>query len=169
MAGVALNHELNYLGHETSQQNRLVSKCRDAVITFRPCVQQMRHGATPEADLHELWKRIVFNMLVRNTDDHLRNHGFILVPDKGCSAAYDMNPVPYSEALKLNVSEHDNALDPDLARSVAGYFRFKEQEALAIIDDFRTKIRLLWRPAAKKLGISAKEQRQMASAFRLAE
>ncbi|MFI8743847.1 type II toxin-antitoxin system HipA family toxin [Pseudomonas sp. NPDC077186] len=131
----------------------------------------MRHGATPEADLQELWKRIVFNMLVSNTDDHLRNHGFILVPDKGwqLSAAYDMNPVPYADGLKLNVSESDNALDLDLALSVAGYFRLKQQDALEIIEDFRTKVRLLWRPAAKKLGISVKEQGQMASAFRLAD
>ncbi|BAU73866.1 type II toxin-antitoxin system HipA family toxin [Metapseudomonas furukawaii] len=131
----------------------------------------IRHGATPEADLQELWKRIVFNMLVSNTDDHLRNHGFILVPGKGwqLSAAYDMNPVPYSDGLKLNVSESDNALDLDLARSVAGYFRLKPQEALEIIEDFRAKVRLLWRPAAKKLRISAKEQERMASAFHLAE
>ncbi|MDH4558135.1 HipA domain-containing protein [Pseudomonas sp. BN417] len=131
----------------------------------------IRHGATPGADLQELWKRIVFNMLVGNTDDHLRNHGFILVPGKGwlLSAAYDMNPVPYSDGLKLNVSESDNALDLDLAISVAGYFRLKQQEALEIIEDLRAKVRLLWRPAAKKLGISAKEQERMASAFRLAE
>jgi serine/threonine-protein kinase HipA len=131
----------------------------------------MRHGATPEADLQELWKRIVFNMLVSNTDDHLRNHGFILVPGKGwqLSAAYDMNPVPYADGLKLNVSESDNAQDLDLALSVAGYFRLKQQDALEIIEDFRTKVRLLWRPAAKKLGISVKEQGRMASAFRLAE
>jgi serine/threonine-protein kinase HipA len=131
----------------------------------------MRQGATPEADLQELWKRIVFNMLVSNTDDHLRNHGFILVPGKGwqLSAAYDMNPVSYADGLKLNVSEFDNALDLDLALSVAGYFRLKQQDALEIIEDFRTKVRLLWRPASKKLGISVKEQGRMASAFRLAE
>ncbi|MOA29031.1 hypothetical protein D3C78_1500180 [compost metagenome] len=110
-------------------------------------------------------------MLVSNTDDHLRNHGFILVPGKGwqLSAAYDMNPVPYSDGLKLNVSESDNALDLDLAISVAGYFRLKQQEALEIIENFRAKVQMLWRPAAKKLGISAKEQGRMAPAFRLAE
>jgi serine/threonine-protein kinase HipA len=131
----------------------------------------IRHGATPGADLQELWKRIVFNMLVSNTDDHLRNHGFILVPGKGwqLSAAYDMNPMPDSDGLKLNVSESDNALDLDLAVSVAGYFRLTQHDALEIIEGFRTKIRLLWRPAAKKLGINAKEQGRMASAFRLAE
>lgn len=43
----------------------------------------MGHGSQPNADLRELWSRIVFNILVSNTDDHLRNHGFILVPGKG--------------------------------------------------------------------------------------
>ena len=61
------------------------------------------------------------NALISNTDDPLRNHGFILVPGKGwrLSDAYDMNPVPESQGLKLNVSEADNAMDLDLARSVA--------------------------------------------------
>jgi serine/threonine-protein kinase HipA len=58
-----------------------------------------------DADLRELWSRIVFNMLVSNTDDHLRNHGFLLVPGKGwrLSEAYDMNPVPGSHGLKSNL------------------------------------------------------------------
>ncbi|MCY1311484.1 hypothetical protein D9M70_617880 [compost metagenome] len=101
----------------------------------------------------------------------MRNHGFILVPGKGwqLSAAYDMNPVPDSDGLKLNVSESDNALDLDLAVSVAGYFRLTQHDALEIIEDFRAKVRLLWRPAARKLGINAREQGRMASAFRLAE
>lgn len=52
------------------------------------------HGVQTNDDLRELWTRIVFNLLVSNTDDHLRNHGFILVPGKGwrLSKAYDMNP-----------------------------------------------------------------------------
>src|SRR6476620_4273373 len=50
------------------------------------------------------WSRIVFNLLVSNVDDHLRNHGFIMVPGKGwrLSEAYDMNPVPESHGLTLN-------------------------------------------------------------------
>lgn len=60
-----------------------------------------------------------------NTDDHLRNHGFILVLGKGSrlSPGYDMNPVPESQGLKLNVSEDYDTMDLDLARSVALYFR----------------------------------------------
>jgi len=77
------------------------------------------YGAQTSADLQELWSRVVFNMLVSNTDDHLRNHGFLLVPGKGwrLSKAFDMNPVADSQGLRLNVSEADNVLDLDLVLS----------------------------------------------------
>ena len=90
------------------------------------------HGAQTDTDLHQLWSRIVFNLLVSNTDDHLRNHGFILVPGKGwrLSEAYDMNPVPESHGLKLNISEADNAMDLDLARSVAPIFASTRREPM---------------------------------------
>lgn len=127
------------------------------------------HGAQTESDLRELWSRIVFNMLVSNTDDHLRNHGFILVPGKGwrLSHAYDMNPVAHANGLKLNVSEADNAQDLSLARSVAPYFRVKPAVAEKIIAKGRSVARQ-WRKIADRLGISKREQASMAPAFRLA-
>jgi serine/threonine-protein kinase HipA len=129
----------------------------------------IREGAQTKADLRELWSRIVFNMLVSNTDDHLRNHGFILVPGKGwrLSEAFDMNPVPDSHELTLNISEHDNALDLDLARSVAHYFRVSQEDANQIIADFGAIV-ALWPIIAKALRLSAREQGAMESAFRLA-
>jgi serine/threonine-protein kinase HipA len=129
----------------------------------------INHGAQTDTDLRELWSRIVFNMLVSNTDDHLRNHGFILVPGKGwrLSAAYDMNPVPESHGLKLNVSEADNAMDLDLARSVAPYFRLSMADANGIIEQSQAVVRQ-WTKIANKLQVRAQEQERMASAFRLA-
>lgn len=129
----------------------------------------IRAGAQTHADLHELWRRIVFNMLVSNTDDHLRNHGFILVPGKGwrLSPAFDMNPVPLSAGLRLNVSASDNALDLELARSVAHLFRLRKPEAEAILERCVFICRQ-WRAVAQALKISASEQAAMASAFRLA-
>ena len=55
-----------------------------------------QHGASPEQDMAELWRRIVFTVMIANTDDHLRNHGFIYERHKGwrLSPAYDMNPTP---------------------------------------------------------------------------
>jgi len=129
----------------------------------------MDHGAQTDADLRELWSRIVFNMLVSNTDDHLRNHGLILVPGKGwrLSEAYDMNPVADAHGLKLNVSEADNALDLDLAKSVSHFFRLKKDEADEIIANFQMVISQ-WANIAGALNISRREQDRMASAFRLA-
>ncbi|HVL07707.1 MAG TPA: HipA domain-containing protein [Burkholderiaceae bacterium] len=130
----------------------------------------MRHGAQTNADLRELWSRIVFNILVSNTDDHLRNHGFILVPGCGwkLAEAYDMNPVPAADGLKLNITEADNALDLELAREVAGYFRLTLAKADEIIETFRDTVRQ-WRVIATSLGLSAREQERMAGAFRIAE
>lgn len=127
------------------------------------------HGAHTAIDLRELWSRIVFNQLVSNTDDHLRNHGCILVPGKGwCLApAYDMNPVPGAHGLKLNISQADNALDLELARSVAPYFRVNLKAAEEIIARSQAVV-LHWSKVAAKLGISAREQDRMAAAFGLA-
>ena len=127
------------------------------------------HGARTVADLRELWSRIVFNMLVSNTDDHLRNHGFLLVPGKGwrLSEAYDMNPVPGSHGLKLNVSEADNAMDLDLARSVAPYFRISKKVAAEVITNSQAIVKQ-WPRIAGGLRVPARERQRMADAFRLA-
>ncbi len=127
------------------------------------------HGAQTNADLRELWSRIVFNMLVSNTDDHLRNHGFILVPGKGwrLSDVYDMNPVPESHGLKLNVSEADNVMDLDLARSVAPHFRVSKKLAAEVIERSLSVVKQ-WPKIADSLRLSPREQERMAAAFRLA-
>lgn len=129
----------------------------------------MRHGAQPNIDLRELWARIVFNLLVSNADDHLRNHGFLLEPDAGwrLSAAYDMNPVALADGLKLNITEADNALNLELAREVCEYFRLSLKDADEIVDDFRGIVGQ-WRTLATRLALSAREQERMADAFRLA-
>ena len=129
----------------------------------------IEHGSQPAVDLRELWTRIVFNVLVSNGDDHLRNHGFLLVPRRGwkLAPAYDINPAPEATGLKLNISEADNALDLELTRSVAPYFRVKSKQASEIIARCRAAVQN-WPKLAKALGISAREQRHMAEAFRLA-
>ncbi len=129
----------------------------------------INQGANTDQDLRELWSRIVFNMLVSNTDDHLRNHGFLLEPGAGwvLSPAYDINPDPHGNGLKLNVSEADNAQDLDLARQVASVFRVKAAEANGIIEDF-VSIVGRWREVAERVGIRSSEQDRMESAFRLA-
>ena len=125
----------------------------------------MRQGAQVKEDMEELFRRIVFNVSIKNIDDHLRNHGFMLT-SKGwiLSPAYDVNPVHYGTGLTLNISESDNSLDFELARSVAPYFRLKDGQAVAIIEQVKTT-RKSWSELATSLGISRSEQEMMEPAF----
>jgi serine/threonine-protein kinase HipA len=122
-------------------------------------------GANVHEDLEQLWRRIVFNICVSNTDDHLRNHGFILT-DRGwiLSPAYDINPVETGTGLKLNISENDNALDLNLAMEVCPYFRLKKERANEIMEDVKIAVRN-WRKVATKHGISYSEQELKSRAF----
>lgn len=125
----------------------------------------VQYGASPSEDLIELWRRIVFSIAVSNTDDHLRNHGFLLTP-RGwtLSSAYDLNPNPQGTGLSLNISMDDNSLDFDLALSVAEYFRLnttQAKEQLAKIDSIVGK----WREIAYELKIPSREIADMAPAF----
>lgn len=88
------------------------------------------HGSNPKADLVELWKRIVFNMCVSNTDDHLRNHAFLLKPGGwSLSPMFDVNPEPMGDELSLNVDETENRIRIELAISVAERFGITKKEA----------------------------------------
>ena len=102
----------------------------------------MTNGASVDQDLEELWRRIVFSICVTNTDDHLRNHGFILT-DGGwlISPAYDINPVETGSGLKLNISDSDNSLDLDLALDVCEFFRLEEDRAKEIIAEIKSAVR----------------------------
>lgn len=129
----------------------------------------VRYGAKVDEDLAELFRRIIFSICVKNTDDHLRNHGFILTPQGWrLSPAFDINPNPLGFGLKLNISEHDNSLDLELAKSQATYYRLSEDEASTIIQEVQSAISK-WRPVAKQLGISNFEQREMEPAFLLSK
>lgn len=126
----------------------------------------IQNGARVNENLKELWKRIVFYICVSNTDDHLRNHGFILT-DEGwvLSPAYDINPAESGSGLSLNISEDDNSLDLGLAREVAGYFRIAPKEADNLIATI-TSVVGRWRPIATGFGISKPEQERMATAYK---
>ncbi len=124
-----------------------------------------KHGADVDVDLPELWRRIVFSICVSNTDDHLRNHGF-LITDAGwkLSPAYDVNPEPTGTGLHLNISEDDNSLNLELALEVADYFRLGNDEAKSVVDEV-VGVVARWRDVAGNLGISRGEQEGMAPAF----
>jgi len=126
------------------------------------------NGANPKADLVQLWKRIVFNMAVTNTDDHLRNHAFILTK-KGwvLSPLYDVNPVPYGDELSLNVDEEDNRISLELAVQTAPRFGITEAEAEKIAGDMIRIVGDHWRPLAGRYGLSRGQIEEMRPAFSL--
>jgi serine/threonine-protein kinase HipA len=124
-----------------------------------------RNGANIESDLAELWQRIVFSLFVSNTDDHLRNHGFILT-GKGwiLSPAFDINPNEDGSGLSLNISLDDNSLDLDLALEVAAYFRLTRENALSKIENIKKSV-IDWRSVAKKYQLPKSEQELMTKVF----
>lgn len=124
------------------------------------------NGANPKDDLIELWKRIVFNMAVTNTDDHLRNHAFILTKQGWIlSPLYDVNPVPYGDELSLNVDETDNRISIELAIWTAPHFGISETNAEKYAEEIIKKVRDNWLPLALKYGLSRGQIEKMRPAF----
>ncbi len=125
------------------------------------------HTADPEKDLAQLWRRIIFNILISNTDDHLRNHGFLL-SSKGwsLSPAYDINPEADKAGLSLNIDINDNSLDLDLALSVGEYFLLTKEQMSVVIEEVQSVIKT-WPLLAKKLKIPNSEQIMMERAFKV--
>ena len=128
-----------------------------------------RYGANPKQDMHELWRRIVFNILISNTDDHLRNHAFLYTGPDGwrLSPAYDLNPVPTDikpRVLTTAIDLDDGAASLDLAMSVVGYFELDEAKAHVIAAEVGQAV-ATWREEASQLSLTRAEIDRMASAF----
>jgi serine/threonine-protein kinase HipA len=124
------------------------------------------HGGNIKEDLTELWRRIIFNIAVSNTDDHMRNHGFIIENGKWrLSPAFDVNPSIDKEELALNIDDNSGLLDFELALSVKEYFRLSNEEAESILSRIRKAIGN-WEKLAKQIGIPRAEIDLMRSAFR---
>ena len=123
-------------------------------------------GANVQQDLHELWRRIVFNIAISNTDDHLRNHGFLLTK-KGwvLSPVFDVNPSVEKDHLSLNIDMEDGSLNFELAKSVGIYFQLDNAQMNKIIKKVKSVVQQ-WEAVAKAIGISRKEQVLMGDAFR---
>ena len=123
-------------------------------------------GSETRTDLHQLWRRIIFNIAVSNTDDHLRNHGFILKRNGWrLSPAYDINPSIDKDGLALNIDMTNNALDFELAESIGEYFQLNDKQMQVIIKEVSKAVKK-WKAIAAETGISTVEQELMAPAFR---
>jgi serine/threonine-protein kinase HipA len=128
-----------------------------------------QHGAVIDADLEELWRRIVFYILISNTDDHLRNLGFLYVGSGGwrLAPAYDLNPVPVEtkpRVLSTNIDLEDGTASLELAFEVADYFKLSPKRARAIVGQVG-KVVARWDKEAGELGIGKTERERMSSAF----
>ena len=128
-----------------------------------------RHGARPREDLSQLWRRIVFNILVSNTDDHLLNHGFLYEGQAGwrLSPAYDMNPVPVDvkpRILSTAIELADPSASLELALANAEYFGVTRNAARAVIGELG-RATACWRDTGTAIGLGAAEIDRMASAF----
>ena len=128
-----------------------------------------QHGAAPKQDMHALWRRIVFSILISNTDDHLRNHGFLWAGSTGwrLSPAYDLNPMPPDikpRVLTTAIDLDDGTASLKLAFKVASYFELSKDEAHKIAKQVGQAV-APWRQVAKKLGLTLAEIDRMASAF----
>ena len=128
-----------------------------------------RHGAAPRQDLSQLWRRIVFNVLISNTDDHLRNHGFLYADHRGwrLSPAYDLNPVPVDvrpRILATSIHADDPAASLDLALQTAAFYGLDGKEACRITSEVAAGV-MPWRNVARGFGAARPDIDRMASAF----
>ncbi len=128
-----------------------------------------RHGASPKEDMRLLWRRIVFTVLISNTDDHLRNHAFLYQRPDGwtLAPAYDVNPVPVDikpRVLTTAIDLDDTTASLDLALSVAAYFELDQPEAKGIAGEVG-RVVATWRDEAARQGLTRQEIDRMASAF----
>ena len=107
-------------------------------------------------------------MAVSNTDDHLRNHGFLLT-NAGWRLAplFDVNPVPSGDSLSLNVSEYDNTIDLSLALEVAEYFGLTNRDAEKSATQICDTVQNNWTRLAEQYGLSRGAIEYMRPAFSL--
>lgn len=151
----------------------MLSAKDNEVHSYLEMVDALRqHGERPTQDIHELWRRIVFNIMISNTDDHLRNHAFLYGQNGWhLSPAYDLNPCPLDirpRILSTAINEDDPTGTLELALSVIDYFGLSLQEANGIIGEVRKAV-AHWQKEAKKFNISKSEIERMSSAFELSQ
>ncbi|MCP4663828.1 MAG: HipA domain-containing protein [bacterium] len=122
-------------------------------------------GAATAADCQQLFRRVVFSILIHNTDDHLRNHGFFLdATGLRLSPAFDLNPSIESRDLSLAINEVETRCDVSIALEACGDYGLPQKDAARIVGEVREAVGR-WREEAEALGISRWKQEGMAAAF----
>jgi serine/threonine-protein kinase HipA len=128
-----------------------------------------QHGAQGKTDAQALYRRVAFNVLISNVDDHLRNHGFLWRGKAGwsLSPAYDLNPAPSdlkARVLTTNINLDEGTCSVDLLEEASEFFSLTLPQARAIIKEVAT-VTARWREIAKAVGVRPAEINRMASAF----
>ncbi|HQS84511.1 MAG: phosphatidylinositol kinase [Alphaproteobacteria bacterium 16-39-46] len=128
-----------------------------------------QNGGAPEEDMAELWRRIIFTIMISNTDDHLRNHGFFYERHQGwrLSPVYDVNPTPIDikpRVLTTSIDFDDTTASLETAMKISKDFRLSKERAREIIKEVAFAVSQ-WKQVALHLGLSKCECDRMASAF----
>lgn len=157
--------------HFASAMTMLGKTDNDHEASYLDLVDFLRgYGSQPKKDLEELWRRLVFNMLISNTDDHLRNHGFLLSANGWrLSPLYDVNPVPYGNDLSLGVTYEETTIAPELALETAEFYGLSRKAAEEELKAMAKTVAASWRDLAHKCHIQNSSIEQMSPAFSLAE
>lgn len=124
------------------------------------------HSPAASVDLHELWRRIVFTILISNTDDHLRNHGFLRSSSAGwaLSPAFDLNPNPRRKEFATVIEQGRPRSTIETALEVAPLFRLAPDQARAVLGEV-SEATSQWRKTASHNGLSASSIKQLEPAF----
>jgi serine/threonine-protein kinase HipA len=127
-----------------------------------------RHSPHTGEDLRQLWQRIAFSILISNTDDHLRNHGFLRTSSAGwtLSPAFDLNPDPRPGPKHLNtaIDLDDTTASVETLMNVAHYFRLDDDDARQILGEVGGATSQ-WRTVAEEAGLDRTAIEQMTPAF----
>jgi len=161
-----LNGERIHFASAMTMTGNNEDSIRDKPASYLDIVEFIsNHGANIDSNLYQLWRRIIFNIAISNTDDHLRNHGFILTKDGWIlSPAYDLNPSIDKSGLSLNIDYDNNDLNFELAKSVGEYFRLNEEQMETIIIEVLNATSN-WKTITKEIGIPRNEVELMQNAF----
>ncbi|TMD04422.1 MAG: type II toxin-antitoxin system HipA family toxin [Chloroflexi bacterium] len=149
----------------------LVGKRDGEDASYLDIAQAIVNAADPTGiadDLKQLFRRVVFNVLTSNRDDHLRNHGFLRTK-RGwrLAPAFDVNPSP--DKLEHSLALNDTLRAPDLAvvGETAPYYRLSGAQASQVADEVRVAVGR-WASIAREAGIPGDELEGLAPAFEIA-
>lgn len=143
------------------QEDRSYTEIADAIRS---------HGYAPTQDVRQLWRRLLFNLLITNVDDHLQNHGFLHVAHGQwrLAPAFDINPFPDKDReSKTWLSEQDGPItDVRMLLARASYFSLTNKDAMAIVADVHAAV-AKWREVALSpdVGLRTDELEDFAPAF----